>query len=76
MNDKIQYVDKTSNVPLMGVDFLGIIDRGTNVIELKPITLCNLKCKYCFVNSGNYDTNFIVDSNYLVEKVLDIVRIK
>ncbi len=76
MNDKIQYIDKTSKIPLMGVDFLGIIDRGTNVIELKPITLCNLKCKYCFVSSGNYDTNFVVDSNYLIEKVLDLVRIK
>ncbi len=76
MSDKILYIDKASNVPLMGVDFLGIIDRGTNVIELKPITICNLKCKYCFVSSGNYDTNFIVDSNYLIEKVIDIVRIK
>ena len=76
MNDKIQYVDETSKIPLMGVDFLGIIDRGTNVIELKPITLCNLKCKYCFVSSGNYDTNFVIDSNYLIEKVLDLVRLK
>ncbi|MBY9019423.1 MAG: radical SAM protein [Candidatus Lokiarchaeota archaeon] len=76
MNDKIQYIDKTSRIPLMGVDFLGVIDRGTNVIELKPLTLCNLQCKYCFVSSGNYDNNFIVDSNYLIEKVLDLVRLK
>ena len=76
MSDKIQYVDKTSNVPLMGVDFLGIIDRGTNIIEIKPITLCNLKCKYCFVSSGNYDTNFVVEPSYLIEKVLELVRIK
>ncbi|HUW90794.1 MAG TPA: radical SAM protein [Candidatus Nanopelagicaceae bacterium] len=76
MNGKIQYVDKISKIPLMGVDFLGIIDRGTNVIELKPLTLCNLQCKYCFVNSGKYNTNFVVDSNYLIEKVLDLVQIK
>jgi uncharacterized Fe-S cluster-containing radical SAM superfamily enzyme len=76
MNGKIQYVDKTSKIPLMGVDFLGIIDRGTNVIELKPLTLCNLQCKYCFVSSGKYNTNFVVDSNYLIEKVLDLVQIK
>jgi uncharacterized Fe-S cluster-containing radical SAM superfamily enzyme len=76
MNGKIQYVDKISKIPLMGVDFLGIIDRGTNVIELKPLTLCNLQCKYCFVSSGKYNTNFVVDSNYLIEKVLDLVQIK
>jgi uncharacterized Fe-S cluster-containing radical SAM superfamily enzyme len=76
MNDKLQYIEKTSRIPLMGVDFLGVIDRGTNVIELKPLTLCNLQCKYCFVSSGNYDNNFIVDSNYLIEKVLDLVRLK
>ena len=76
MNDKIQYVDKSSKIPLMGVDFIGIIDRGTNVIEIKPLTLCNLQCKYCFVNSGKYTTNFVVDSNYLIEKVLDIIQIK
>ena len=76
MNDKIQYVDKSSNIPLMGVDFLGVIDRGTNVIEIKPLTLCNLQCKYCFVSSGKYSNNFVVDSNYLIEKVLDIIEIK
>jgi len=70
------YVDKNSNVPLMGIDFFGVIDRGTNVIELKPLTLCNLKCKYCFVKAGDYDTNFIVNSNYLIEKVKEIVDIK
>ena len=60
----------------MGVDFLGVIDRGTNIIELKPLTLCNLRCKYCFVSSGDYTTNFIVNSQYLVEKVKEIAEIK
>jgi len=69
-------VDQRSDIPLFGVDFLGIIDRGTNIIELKPITTCNLRCKYCFVSSGDYENNFIVDSNYLVEKVKEVVEIK
>ena len=69
-------VDKKSGIPLFGVDFLGIIDRGTNVIEIKPITICNLKCKYCFVSSGEYENNFIVDSDYLIEKVKDVVKVK
>ena len=69
-------VDENSGIPLFGVDFIGIIDRGTNVIELKPITLCNLKCKYCFVSSGDYETNFVVDSDYLIKKIKDVIDIK
>ncbi len=75
MSDII-YVDEQSSIPLYGLDFLGIIDRGTNIIEIKPITLCNLQCRYCFVNSGNYSTNFIVDKGYLIEKVKTLVALK
>ena len=59
MTASVIKIDKKSNIPLYGVDFLGIIDRGTNIIELKPITTCNLKCKYCFVRSGDYENNFV-----------------
>jgi uncharacterized Fe-S cluster-containing radical SAM superfamily enzyme len=76
MNEDIKYIDSESEIPLMGVDFLGVIDRGTNIIEIKPLTLCNLRCKYCFVSSGDYKTDFIVNSHYLVEKVKEVVKIK
>ncbi len=76
MTSEVIYVDKNSGIPLRGVDFLGIIDRGTNIIELKPLTLCNIKCKYCFVSAGDYENNFIVDFKYLVENVKDIIDIK
>jgi len=73
MNSNIIKIDNNSEIPLFGVDFIGIIDRGTNIIEIKPLTLCNLKCRYCFVNSGDYDNDFIVDPNILVEKVRDVI---
>ncbi len=70
------YVDKKSGIPLHGVDFIGIIDRGTNVLEVKPLTFCNLRCKYCFVSAGDYLTNFIADHEFIVEKLEQLVEIK
>ncbi|MHA1411257.1 MAG: radical SAM protein [Promethearchaeota archaeon] len=75
-NHDLIKVDEKSGIPLIGIDFIGIIDRGTNIIEVKPITTCNLKCKYCFVSAGDYRTNFIIDSNYLIKKLEEIVKIK
>jgi hypothetical protein len=74
--NEIIYVNKKSKIPLFGLDFLGIIDRGTNIIELKPITICNLKCRYCFVSAGDYDTNFIIDFQYLIEQVQKLADFK
>jgi uncharacterized Fe-S cluster-containing radical SAM superfamily enzyme len=76
MSSELTRVVKNSGIPLFGVDFLGVIDRGTNVIELKPLTLCNLKCKYCFVSAGDYENDFIVDLDYLLEKVAEVVNVK
>ncbi len=69
-------IGETSSIPLFGLDFIGIIDRGTNIIEVKPITLCNLKCKYCFVNAGEYENNFVVDVDYLLKSVKRIIEVK
>ena len=76
MTNEIIYVDEKSEIPLYGVDFIGVIDRGTNVIEIKPLTLCNLKCKYCFVSAGDYNSDFIVDLNYMLKKIRDIIKAK
>ena len=76
MHQDLVYVDSESSIPLYGIDFLGIIDRGTNIIEIKPLTICNLKCRYCFVSAGDYSTNFIVNSNYIVENAAEHNAVK
>ncbi len=69
-------IDEDSNVPLFGLDFLGILDRGTNVLEVKPITICNLHCKYCFVSAGDYHTNFTASASYLLKWIKKAIEIK
>ncbi|MBY8981597.1 MAG: radical SAM protein [Candidatus Lokiarchaeota archaeon] len=73
---EIIYLNKNSDIPITGLDFIGVIDRGTNIIEIKPLTLCNLKCKYCFVKCGGYVSNFIIDSSYLIKEVQKFVKFK
>lgn len=76
MSSEVIYVNEKSDIPLYGVDFIGVIDRGTNIVELKPLTLCNLKCRYCFVSAGDYKTNFIVSSDYLIATLENTIQIK
>lgn len=69
-------IDHNSQIPLFGLDFLGILDRGTNVLEVKPITICNLFCKYCFVSAGDYKTNFVATSDYLLDWITKAIALK
>lgn len=77
--NKAVYIHKNSGIPLLGSVEFGIVYRNTSLIEIKPITSCNLNCIYCSVgegkNSGKVD--FVVEKDYLVEelqKLLDFVK--
>jgi len=67
-------------VPLMGSIAFGIVDRGTNLLQVRPTSLCNLNCVFCSTDSGPHSrfhkNNFIVDLNYLVSEVKRIVDFK
>lgn len=76
---KTIYIHKNSNIPLIGTNYFGLIDRGTNLIEVKPITSCNLECIYCSVDEGprsRRKTDFVVEKDYLVEEFKKIVDYK
>ena len=69
-------ITRDSGIPLFGLDFVGVLDRGTNLIEVRPTTLCNLRCGYCYANAGNNENEFEVEEDYLVEKFAEIVEFK
>lgn len=72
-------IDKESGVPLMGAIAFGIIDRGTNLLQVRASTPCNLKCLFCSTGANdpkNHPTEFMVEADYLVKWVKDVVKFK
>ena len=59
--------------PLMGHIAFGVIDRGTNVLQVRPSTLCPHNCVFCSVDAGPWSTTrsreFIVEASHLVDWV-------
>src|SRR3989339_751035 len=61
---------------LLGANYFGLVDRGTNIIEVKPMTGCNLSCIYCSVDEGVTSarkTDYLVEAAYLVEEFRKLV---
>jgi uncharacterized Fe-S cluster-containing radical SAM superfamily enzyme len=60
-----------AELPLIGCVAFGLIDRGTNLIQVRPISGCNLNCIYCSVDEGPKSrsriSSFLVDLDYLLE---------
>ena len=78
-NRKTIYIHKNSNIPLIGTLYFGIIDKGSNMIELKPNTGCNLNCIFCSVDEGKSSRrliDYVVEKGYLVEELKKIIEFK
>ena len=66
------YIHKNSGIPLIGNTAFGIVYRNTNVIEVKPVTGCNLNCVYCSIDEGTGSskrTDFLIEREYLAEEI-------
>ncbi len=73
------YVSPDSGIPLIGNNAFGIVDRNTSLIEVKPITGCNLNCIFCSVDEGpkgKWVTDFVVDPDYLAYGVRELSEFK
>ena len=76
---KTFYIHKNAGIPLIGTRFIGIQDRGSNFLEVKPITGCTMGCTFCSVDEGigskkGYD--FFVEREYLVEETKKLLDFK
>lgn len=77
---KVVRIPADADLPLMGCVAFGLIDRGTNLIQVRPISGCNLNCVFCSVDEGpNSKTriaSFIVDLDYLLDWLRRLVKFK
>jgi len=77
---ELVFVTKESGIPLFGHSAFGIIDRGTNLLQVRCISGCNLNCIFCSVDEGRESrtrkTDFIVEPDYMVETLREVVRFK
>ncbi len=79
VNHKLVRVTRESGIPLLGLIFIGIVDRGTNLIQVRATTLCNMRCPFCSTSANDFKmhpTNYIVDLDYLIDYVREVVKYK
>ncbi|MCD6503146.1 MAG: radical SAM protein [Euryarchaeota archaeon] len=73
------YIDESLEIPLIGSHYFGLIDRGTNLIQVRPITGCNMKCIYCSVSEGpgkDRLVDYVIDYEFLIKEYEKIVEFK
>jgi uncharacterized Fe-S cluster-containing radical SAM superfamily enzyme len=73
-------ITQESDIPLVGCLYFGVIDRGSNLLQIRPSCGCNLSCPFCSVDAGPNSksrvTNYEVDLDYLMEAALEIAPFK
>ena len=72
----VTYVHRNSGIPLIGNVAFGIVHRDSSIIEIKPITSCNLNCMYCSISEGisSKKNDFVVEKDYLVEELFKLIK--
>ena len=75
-NKPVLYINKSSGIPLIGSNEFGIVDRGTNMIEVKPLTTCNLDCIFCSVDHTKRPRDIVVEADYLVGELKKVIELK
>jgi uncharacterized Fe-S cluster-containing radical SAM superfamily enzyme len=60
-----------TDMPLIGSVNFGLVDRGTNVIQVRPSTACPLSCIFCSTDAGPCSrrrrAEYIVDFDHIME---------
>ena len=73
-------IDSSTQIPLLGAIHFGIVDRGTNLLQIRPTTLCNMNCVFCSTDAGPFSNTHLkhtlVDPSYLLSWVSRVCSFK
>jgi len=69
------YIHRNSEIPLIGNVSFGIVYRNSSLIEIKPVTSCNLNCIYCSVGEGQKSekVDYVIEKDYLIEELQKLI---
>lgn len=73
------YVNKYLGLPLIGSGAFGIVDRNSSMLEVKPVTGCNMNCIFCSVDEGLSSrkvAELVIDKDYLVDEARKVIELK
>ncbi len=73
--NKVTYIHRNSGIPLIGNVGFGIVHRGSSIIEIKPVTSCNLDCVYCSISEGISSTknDFVIEEEYMIQELQKVL---
>jgi len=73
-------IPQDAELPLVGLIQVGVIDRGTNLLQIRCSTMCNLNCVFCSTDSGNlskhHAVEYMIDTSYLLDGLKKIIAFK
>lgn len=73
------YLHKASGIPLFGSRTFGIVDKGSSLLEVKPLTSCNISCTFCSVDEGIASRKvfyYVIEEEYLAEELAKLMAYK
>jgi uncharacterized Fe-S cluster-containing radical SAM superfamily enzyme len=74
----VYYID--DDLPVFGYIAFGVIDRGTNVLQVRPTTICPQNCIFCSVDAGLKSEHrwaeYIVKPDLLIRGVEEAIEEK
>jgi uncharacterized Fe-S cluster-containing radical SAM superfamily enzyme len=77
---KLIKIPKDAELPLVGLIQIGIIDRGTNLLQIRPTTICPLSCIFCSTDAGpnskRHFTEYEVELDYLLDWIKETIKFK